>query len=102
MTRSELIAALAAAYPQLSKEQVDVAVRTILSTMAETLAGGGRIEVRGFGSFAVHLRPERIARNPKTGERVAVPPKWVPHFKAGKQLRERVDRGVSAEELDSS
>ncbi len=98
MTRSELIAVLAAAYPQLSKEQVDAAVRTILSTMAETLAAGGRIEVRGFGSFAVHQRPARIARNPKTGERVAVPPKWVPHFKPGKQLRERVDRGVLVKE----
>lgn len=91
MTRSELIAALAAACPQLSEAQADAAVREILAAMTESLAAGGRIEIRGFGSFSLHQRPARLARNPKTGEMVAVPPKWVPHFKAGKQLRTRVD-----------
>lgn len=96
MTKSELIARLAERYPQLIAKDADFAVNTILEAMAESLSVGQRIEIRGFGSFALSTRPPRIGRNPKSGERVMVPSKRVPHFKAGKELRERVDLGASA------
>jgi integration host factor subunit beta len=67
----------------------------MLEAMTEALAGGQRIEIRGFGSFALNYRPPRIGRNPKSGDRVQVPAKYVPHFKAGKELRERVDGNES-------
>jgi len=91
MTRSDLIAKLAERYPQLLAKDADLAVKVILDAMAGTLARGGRIEIRGFGSFALSYRPPRIGRNPKSGDKVQVPAKYVPHFKAGKELRERVD-----------
>jgi len=68
-----------------------LSVKTILDAMSEALSRGDRIEIRGFGSFALNYRPPRVGRNPKSGEKVDVPEKWVPHFKAGKELRERVD-----------
>lgn len=91
MTRSDLIAKLAERFPQLLAKDTDLAVKVILDAMAGTLARGGRIEIRGFGSFALNYRPPRIGRNPKSGDKVQVPAKYVPHFKAGKELRERVD-----------
>ena len=91
MTRSDLIAKLAERYPQLLTKDAELAVKVILDTMAATLASGGRIEIRGFGSFALNYRPPRTGRNPKSGDKVQVPAKYVPHFKAGKELRERVD-----------
>lgn len=91
MTKSELIARLAARYPQLVAKDAELAVKTILDAMAESLAHGQRIEIRGFGSFSLNYRPPRVGRNPKTGDKVSVPEKYVPHFKAGKELRERVD-----------
>ena len=91
MTRSDLIAKLAERYPQLVAKDAELAVKVILDAMASILARGGRIEIRGFGSFALNYRPPRIGRNPKTGDKVQVPAKYVPHFKAGKELRERVD-----------
>ena len=91
MTKSELIGRLAERYPQLVAKDAEFAVRTILDAMARTLADGHRIEIRGFGSFSLSHRPPRIGRNPKSGERVLVPEKRVPHFKPGKELRERVD-----------
>lgn len=91
MTRSELIARLAERFPQLVQKDADVAVNTILEAIADTLIRGDRVEIRGFGSFALNYRPPRIGRNPKTGEKVAVAAKHVPHFKAGKELRELVD-----------
>ncbi|MCX7945746.1 MAG: integration host factor subunit beta [Hydrogenophilus sp.] len=91
MTRSELIAALAARFPQLPAGEVDTAVRVVLAEIAAALARGGRVEVRGFGSFSLHYRPPRKGRNPKTGETVEVPAKAIPYFRAGKELRERVD-----------
>ena len=91
MTRSELIDRLAERYPQLVAKDAEFAVRTILEAMARTLAAGQRIEIRGFSSFAVSFRPPRVGRNPKSGEQVMVPGKRVPHFKPGKELRERVD-----------
>ncbi|MEO8937365.1 MAG: integration host factor subunit beta [Burkholderiaceae bacterium] len=96
MTKSELIARLAERYPQLIAKDADFAVNTILEAMADSLSVGQRIEIRGFGSFALSTRPPRVGRNPKSGERVLVPAKRVPHFKAGKELRERVDIGASA------
>ena len=92
MTRSELINRLADRFPQLVAKDAEFAVRTILDAMAETLADGRRIEIRGFGSFALSHRPPRVGRNPKSGETVMVPEKRVPHFKPGKHLRERVDQ----------
>jgi integration host factor subunit beta len=94
VTKSELIAALAASYPQLAAADTDLAVKTILDSMVSSLAHGQRIEIRGFGSFSLSQRAARVGRNPKTGEAVMVPGKSVPHFKAGKELRERVDHGV--------
>lgn len=91
MTKSELVEKLASHFPQLLNRDVELAVKTILDTMAEALSHGHRIEVRGFGSFALNHRPPRRGRNPKSGETVSVPGKRAPHFKAGKQLRERVD-----------
>ncbi|MDR2173110.1 MAG: integration host factor subunit beta [Burkholderiales bacterium] len=90
MTKSELIDCLAARFPQLAKD-TEFAVKTILDAMAEALARGERVEIRGFGSFGLNYRPSRIGRNPKTGEQVQVSEKYIPHFKAGKELRERVD-----------
>lgn len=94
MTRSELIARLAERYTQLVAKDADLAVKTILDAMAEALATGQRIEIRGFGSFSLSGRPPRIGRNPKSGDKVMVPEKRVPHFKPGKELRERVDAMV--------
>ncbi|HUW27639.1 MAG TPA: integration host factor subunit beta [Sulfuriferula sp.] len=91
MTKSELIVRLAARYPQLVVTDAELAVKTILDAVSKSLAEGERIEIRGFGSFSLNYRPPRLGRNPKTGEKVAVPEKYVPHFKAGKELRERVD-----------
>ena len=94
MTKSELIAALSASQPQLQPRDVELAVKELLEQMSAALAAGERIEVRGFGSFSLHYRPPRIGRNPKTGEAVHVPDKFVPHFKPGKELRERVNNGA--------
>ena len=91
MTKSELIAKLTARYPQLVAKDAEFAVRTVLEAMAKALAQAQRIEIRGFGSFSLNYRPPRVGRNPKTGDKVSVPEKYVPHFKAGKELRERVD-----------
>jgi len=91
MTKSELIAKLATRYPQLVAKDAELAVKMILDAMSKNLAEGQRIEIRGFGSFGLNHRPPRIGRNPKSGEKVQVPEKFVPHFKAGKELRERVD-----------
>lgn len=91
MTKSELIVRLAERFPQLVAKDADYAVKMILDAMTDALARGDRIEIRGFGSFALNYRPPRTGRNPKSGEKVHVPEKYVPHFKAGKELRERVD-----------
>ena len=95
MTKSELIAQLAERFPQLVAKDADYAVKMILDAMTDALARGDRIEIRGFGNFALNYRPPRTGRNPKSGEKVLVPEKYVPHFKAGKELRERVDLGGS-------
>jgi len=91
MNKSELVAQLAAKFPQLVREDAELVVRTTLDAMSRALAHGHRIEIRGFGSFVLNHRSARIGRNPKSGEQVQVPGKSVPHFKPGKELRERVD-----------
>jgi integration host factor subunit beta len=96
MTKSELIARLAERFPQLVAKDADLSVKMILDAMSEALAKGDRIEIRGFGSFSLNYRPPRLGRNPKTGAKVEVPAKYVPHFKAGKELRERVDLAVNS------
>lgn len=90
MTKSELIEILTQRQAHLKADDVDLAVKSLLEMMAGSLASGERIEIRGFGSFSLHFRPPRTGRNPKTGEAVALPGKYVPHFKPGKELRERV------------
>lgn len=91
MTRSDLITRLAELHPQLLARDAELGVKVILDALTGTLVNGGRVEIRGFGSFDLNYRPARQGRNPKTGEQVNVPAKYVPHFKAGKELRERVD-----------
>tara|TARA_B100001248_G_scaffold255274_1_gene234777 strand:+ start:384 stop:692 length:309 start_codon:yes stop_codon:yes gene_type:complete len=91
MTKSKLIEILLQEQPHLKLEDVELAVKTILDLMSQSLADGERIEIRGFGSFCLHYRPPRIGRNPKSGEPVTLSEKHVPHFKPGKQLRERVN-----------
>ena len=91
MTKSELIARLATRYPQLVAKDAEFAVKMILDAMTDSLVQGQRIEIRGFGSFGLNHRPARVGRNPKSGEKVLIPEKRVPHFKPGKELRERVD-----------
>ncbi len=107
MTKSELIARLAARYSQLVAKDAEYTVKMILDAMTQSLVKAERIEIRGFGSFGLNhrparvgrnpksgekVRPARVGRNPKSGEKVHVPEKYVPHFKAGKELRERVDQ----------
>lgn len=91
MTKSELIEQISLKQPDLSAKEVEAAVRIILEQIAEALASGGRVEIRGFGSFSLHYREPRSGRNPKTGESVELTGKYVPHFKPGKELREQVD-----------
>ncbi len=91
MTKSELIEILVRKQTQLGYRDVELAVKTMLEQMGQTLATGQRIEIRGFGSFSLHFRPPRLGRNPKSGDPVSLPAKHVPHFKPGKELRERVN-----------
>ena len=91
MTKSELIDLLSAEQNQLGYRDVELAVKVILESLTNALSTGERIEVRGFGSFTLHHRLARVGRNPKTGNSVTVPDKHVPHFKPGKELRQRVD-----------
>lgn len=95
MTKSELIAKLTERYPQLVGKDAELAVKTILDGMSRSLSQGQRIEIRGFGSFDLNYRPPRQGRNPKSGAKVLVPEKFVPHFKAGKELREMVDGEIA-------
>ena len=91
MTRSELIEILAEKNPELMFKDVENSVKYMLEQMAQTLENGNRVEIRGFGSFCLHYRAPRSGRNPKTGTTVQLEAKLVPHFKPGKELRERVD-----------
>lgn len=91
MTKSELIERIVDRQGQLSVRDVELAIKTMLDHMAQALAAGERIEIRGFGSFSLHYRSPRVGRNPKTGESVELEGKYVPHFKPGKELRESVN-----------
>jgi len=91
MTRSDLIERIANRYPQLQLKDTELGVKVILDSISNVLSKGERVEIRDFGSFALNHRPSRKGRNPKTGETVMVPAKYVPHFKPGKELRERVN-----------
>ena len=91
MITSELIQRLVKHLDYLPAKDVELAVKTVLEHLAQTIEGGGRIEIRGFGCFSLHYRTPRVGRNPKTGESVSLEQKYVPHFKPGKGLRERVN-----------
>ncbi len=95
MTKSELIEKLADKLSHLSAKEVETSIKEILELMAQSLSKGERIEIRGFGSFSLHYRAPRVGRNPKTGESVELLGKYVPHFKPGKELRERVNLSVA-------
>lgn len=97
MTKSELIEIIARKQSHLAGKDIELAVKTVLEQMSNALSSGRRIEIRGFGSFSLHFRPPRMGRNPKTGESVALPGKYVPHFKPGKDLRDRVNDSLEAE-----
>ena len=91
VTKSELIECIADRYEMLSSRDVELAIKTMIDSMAQVLATGGRIEILGFDSFSLHYRAPRIGRNPKTGDTVKLTGKYVPHFKPGKELRDRVN-----------
>jgi integration host factor subunit beta len=91
MVKSELIAHVASKFQQLPENDVESGINHILECMSDALAKGNRIEVRGFGSFSLHHRPSRNAHNPRTGEKVVTMPKYAPHFKPGKQMRDRIN-----------
>ena len=94
MVKSELVRALNEKLPELQVRNVESAVNCMLNQMSEALAKGKRIEIRGFGGFDLHLRPPRIARNPKTGETVTLPAKVALHFKPGKDMKDRVNAAL--------
>lgn len=91
MVKSELINQIASKQENLSLKDVELSVNQVIEKMSEALGTGVRIEIRGFGSFCLHYRPPRRAHNPKTGERVHTTAKYTPHFKPGKDMRERVN-----------
>lgn len=91
MTKSELIERIVNHQEQLSAKEVELAIKTMLEQMTQSLASGERIEIRGFGSFSLHYRAPRTGRNPKTGQSVELDGRYVPHFKPGKELRDRVN-----------
>ena len=92
MTKSELITILSDKFSQLVHKDAELSVKTIIDSLGNALRKGGRVEIRGFGSFSLNHRPARLGRNPKTGEKVNVPEKFVPHFKPGKELKIKVDK----------
>lgn len=94
MTKSELIENLSRRQSHLAYKDVELSVKSLLEEMSDALAQNERIEIRGFGSFSLHFRPPRVGRNPKTGDSVSLPGKSVPHFKPGKELRERVNESI--------
>ena len=95
MTKSELIEKLAEQHANIPAKDVEDAVKEVLEQMADSLSSSDRIEIRGFGSFSLHYRAPRVGRNPKTGEKVELQGKYVPHFKPGKELRDRVNASIA-------
>lgn len=91
LIKSQLIGELSKHFPHLPEKDLALAVNHIIEHMSDVLSKGGRIEIRGFGSFSLHFRPPRRAHNPKTGEKLVTQPKYAVHFKPGKELREKVN-----------
>ena len=102
MTKLELIEVIAREQSHLAHKDVELAVKCMIEQMSQALATGNRIEIRGFGSFSLHYRSPRIGRNPKTGEAVQLTGKYVPHFKPGKELRERVNKNNQPPQEETS
>jgi integration host factor subunit beta len=102
VTKSELIDILARKHSHLAYNDVELAVKSMIEHMSQALSSGERIEIRGFGSFSLHYRPPRTGRNPKTGDSVELTSKFVPHFKPGKELRDRVNSIRHESSFDSS
>lgn len=96
MTRSELIKSLSSKHSQLSAKQIERTIKCIFAQMSGALAKGDRIEVRGFGCFSLRFHPARMARNPKTGEKVRKEARYSLHFKPGKEMRERVNQTLTS------
>jgi len=92
MTKSQLINLLSDRFSQLVHKDAELSVKAIIDSISYSLTKKERIEIRGFGSFSLNFRPSRVGRNPNSGTKVHVPEKYVPHFKAGKELRVRVDK----------
>ncbi len=101
ITKSELIEKIAQKQNHLQHKDIELSVKSVIEQMSDALSSGERIEIRGFGSFSLHFRPPRVGRNPKTGETVSLPGKYVPHFKPGKELRERVNKDLDQEDNNS-
>ncbi len=99
ITKSELIEKISQKQKHLQQKDIELSVKSVIEQMSDALSSGRRIEIRGFGSFSLHFRPPRMGRNPKTGEPVSLAGKHVPHFKPGKELRERVNKSIP-EEID--
>lgn len=91
LIKSELIAEISKHLSHLPEKDIALAINSIIEQMSDTLSQGGRIEIRGFGSFSLHFRPPRKAHNPKTGEKLVTAPKYAVHFKPGKELRDQVN-----------
>ncbi|MDH4275246.1 MAG: integration host factor subunit beta [Gammaproteobacteria bacterium] len=102
ITKSELIDLLSRKQTVLAFRDVELAVKTMLEQMTQALAAGERIEIRGFGSFSLHFRPPRVGRNPKTGDSVELAGKHVPHFKPGKEMREKVNDSINPDRKASN
>lgn len=102
MTKSGLIEFMARKQAHLAPKDIELVVKMIIEQMSTALTEGKRIEIRGFGSFSLHFRPPRMGRNPKTGEGVALAGKYVPHFKPGKDLRERVDAELQLDQPEDA
>ncbi|MEO8411562.1 MAG: integration host factor subunit beta [Propionivibrio sp.] len=102
MTRTDLIAAIASRFPTLTVKDADIAVKKILDAIGHSLSQGDRVEIRGFGSFRLNYHSSRTGRNPRTGAEVLIPGKYVPHFAAGKELRERVEASVKDANLQQA
>ncbi|MBI5886794.1 MAG: integration host factor subunit beta [Deltaproteobacteria bacterium] len=98
MTKSELIEKVSSRVTAFSRRDIEIIVDTLFQSMADSLANGGKVEIRGFGSFKIKEREGRQGRNPKSGENIFIQPKRVPFFKAGKEIRERINPGSSEEE----
>ena len=93
INKKDLIELISKNQNQLPQRDIDLAIKTIINSMLESLASGKRIEIRGFGSFALRYRKSRIGRNPKSGESVEIAERYVPHFKPGKKLKQKVNEG---------